>query len=117
MPRSCYTAPRTQQQLSRGGGRTPPRAAQVPYRHAAGLSAPAVVGILRAEGGPRMAESAPYPDEVTLGDAASPVGLCTLWTRQERILRGVPPALYAVCGNLYSLWGISLLVRSMLARP
>lgn len=64
-----------------------------------------------------MADSAPYPDEVTLGDAASPVGLCTLWTRQERILRGVPRELYAACGNLYSLWGISLLVRGVLARP
>jgi tetrahydromethanopterin S-methyltransferase subunit A len=64
-----------------------------------------------------MAESAPYADELTLGDPASPVGLCTLWTRQERILRGVPRDLYAVCGNLYSLWGISLLVRGVLARP
>jgi tetrahydromethanopterin S-methyltransferase subunit A len=64
-----------------------------------------------------MAEPTPYPDEVTLGDPASPVGLCTLWTRQERILRGVPRELYAACGNLYSLWGIGLLIRGMLARP
>ncbi|HLH27253.1 MAG TPA: DUF4346 domain-containing protein [Chloroflexota bacterium] len=64
-----------------------------------------------------MAQSAPLPEDVTLGDPASPVGLCTLWTRQERILRGVPRELYALCGNLYSLWGISLLVRSMLAQP
>jgi tetrahydromethanopterin S-methyltransferase subunit A len=64
-----------------------------------------------------MADSALYPDDVTLGDPASPVGLCTLWTRQARILRGVPRELYAVCGNLYSLWGISLLVRGVLARP
>ncbi|HZU05857.1 MAG TPA: DUF4346 domain-containing protein [Chloroflexota bacterium] len=61
--------------------------------------------------------TAPYPEGVTLGDPASPVGICTLWTRQERILRGVPRELYAACGNLYSLWGISLLVRSVLARP
>ena len=64
-----------------------------------------------------MADSAPYPDEVTLGDPASPVGLCTLWSRQERILRAVPRELYAACGNLYSLWGISVLIRSVLARP
>src|ERR671933_1909390 len=64
-----------------------------------------------------MDATAPIPDEVTLGNPASPVGLCTLWTRQERILRSVPPDLYAVCGNLYSLWGINLLVRSVLARP
>jgi tetrahydromethanopterin S-methyltransferase subunit A len=56
-------------------------------------------------------------DDVTLGDPSSPVALCTLWTRQERILRGVPRELYAVCGNLYSLWGINLLVRGVLARP
>jgi hypothetical protein len=64
-----------------------------------------------------MADSAPYPDEVTLGDPASPVGLCTLWSRQERILRAVPRELYAACGNLYSLWGINVLIRSVLARP
>jgi Tetrahydromethanopterin S-methyltransferase, subunit A/Domain of unknown function (DUF4346) len=64
-----------------------------------------------------MADSALSPDDVTLGDPSSPVGLCTLWTRQERILRGVPRELYAVCGNLYSLWGISLLLHSVLARP
>src|SRR3954471_5388625 len=57
------------------------------------------------------------PDELTLGDPTSPVGLCALWTRQERILRGVPRELYALCGNLYSLWGISVLVRGVLARP
>ena len=64
-----------------------------------------------------MAEAPPFPEEVTVGDPASPVAICTLWTRQERILRGVPRELYAACGNLYSLWGISLLVRSVLARP
>jgi hypothetical protein len=64
-----------------------------------------------------MADSAPYPDEVTLGDPTSPVGLCTLWSRQERILRAVPRELYAACGNLYSLWGINVLIRSVLARP
>jgi tetrahydromethanopterin S-methyltransferase subunit A len=64
-----------------------------------------------------MADAPPYPEEVTLGDPASPVGLCTLWTRQARLLRGVPRELYAACGNLYSLWGIALLVRGMLARP
>src|SRR5262245_17208036 len=64
-----------------------------------------------------MADSAPYPDEVTLGDPASPVGICTLWSRQERILRALPRELYAACGNLYSLWGISILIRSFLARP
>jgi tetrahydromethanopterin S-methyltransferase subunit A len=64
-----------------------------------------------------MPESAPYPDEVTLGDPASPVALCTLWTRQERILRGVPRRLFAACGNLYSFAGIRLLVRNVLAHP
>src|SRR5258705_9166151 len=59
----------------------------------------------------------PYPAEVTVGDPTSPVGLVTLWTRQERILRGVPRELYAACGNLYSVWGISVLVESIVARP
>src|SRR5215218_6652920 len=59
----------------------------------------------------------PYPEEVTTGDPASSVGVVTLWTRQERILRGLPRELYAACGNLYSVWGISLLVQSIIARP
>jgi hypothetical protein len=58
-----------------------------------------------------------YPEEVTAGDPASPVAIVTLWTRQERILRGVPRELYAACGNLYSVWGIGLLVQSIVARP
>src|SRR3954452_7642740 len=59
----------------------------------------------------------PYPEEVTIGDPGSPVGLVTLWTRQERILSEVPRELYAACGNLYSVWGISVLVQSIIARP
>jgi tetrahydromethanopterin S-methyltransferase subunit A len=45
------------------------------------------------------------------------VGLCTLWTRPERLVRDIPRELYAACGSLYSLWGISVLLRSVLARP
>src|SRR5581483_7773966 len=69
----------------------------------------------RREGTIRMDATAPLPDDVTPGDPRSPVGLCTLWTRQERILRGVPRELYAVCGNLYSLWGIIALVAHGMA--
>src|SRR5689334_6915611 len=64
-----------------------------------------------------MNDNHALPTEVTAGDPASPVGLCTLWTPQERILAAVPRELYALCGNLYSRWGINLLVRSMLGRP
>jgi len=61
--------------------------------------------------------TAPLPPEVTLGNPHSPVGLVTLWTPQERILAGVPRELYAACGNLYSLWGIRLLLDNVLAHP
>jgi hypothetical protein len=64
-----------------------------------------------------MNDNHALPTEVTAGDPASPVGLCTLWTPQERILAAVPRELYALCGNLYSRWGINLLVRSVLGRP
>jgi tetrahydromethanopterin S-methyltransferase subunit A len=64
-----------------------------------------------------MTAPATYPPEVTRGDPRSPVGLVTLWTPQDRILAGVPRELYAACGNLYSLWGIALLLDSVLAHP
>src|SRR5581483_1304352 len=107
--------------MPRASARAP--APQLPYRSgqrarcdAACPGAPRSVSSGQMEA-TRMTEGAHAVEELVLGDPASPVGLCTLWTRQERILRGVPRELYAVCGNLYSLWGISLLIRGVLARP
>ncbi|MCG8351642.1 MAG: thymidylate synthase [Chloroflexales bacterium] len=58
-----------------------------------------------------------FAQNLALGAPASGVGLCLLWTPQERILPALSPGSYAVAGNLYSRDGISFLVRNVLARP
>ncbi|MBX0327064.1 thymidylate synthase [Oscillochloris sp. ZM17-4] len=45
------------------------------------------------------------------------MGVCLLWTPQERVLPALDPADYAVAGNLYSRDGVSFLLRTVLARP
>ncbi|NJO05692.1 MAG: hypothetical protein HC876_09295 [Chloroflexaceae bacterium] len=58
-----------------------------------------------------------FARNLTLGAPDSSIGLCLLWTPQERVLPALPPNGYAVAGNLYSREGISYLVRNVLARP
>lgn len=56
-----------------------------------------------------------FPGMVDEGDAATGVGLCTLWTPKR--LYGGLSNLYAVAGNLYSLAGVDLMIRNVLAEP
>ncbi|GAB4445649.1 MAG: hypothetical protein OHK0015_48170 [Chloroflexi bacterium OHK40] len=58
-----------------------------------------------------------FAQSLSLGNPASGVGLCLLWTPRERVLPALDPESYAVAGNLYSRDGISFLVRNLLARP
>lgn len=58
-----------------------------------------------------------FAQSLRLGSPESGVGLCLLWTPQERVLALLDPASYAVAGNLYSRDGVSFLVRNLLARP
>jgi thymidylate synthase len=58
-----------------------------------------------------------YRDSLTVGNPASSVGICTLWTPRSHISAGLEDASYAVVGNLYSREGIGLLVRNVLASP
>lgn len=58
-----------------------------------------------------------FANNLALGAPTSSVGLCLLWTPQERVLPALERAHYAVAGNLYSGEGISYLVRNILARP
>ncbi|HMQ33128.1 MAG TPA: hypothetical protein PKD53_20520, partial [Chloroflexaceae bacterium] len=58
-----------------------------------------------------------FAQSLSLGSPASGVGLCLLWTPQERVLPALDPAAYAVAGNLYSRDGVSFIVRNLLARP
>ena len=58
-----------------------------------------------------------FAQSLSLGSPASGVGLCLLWTPQDRVLPALDPASYAVAGNLYSRDGLSFLVRNLLAQP
>ncbi|MEI8167098.1 MAG: thymidylate synthase [Chloroflexales bacterium] len=58
-----------------------------------------------------------FAQSLSLGSAASGVGLCLLWTPQDRVVPALDPASYAVAGNLYSRDGVSFLLRNLLARP
>lgn len=58
-----------------------------------------------------------FAQNLQLGSLESGVGLCLLWTPQERVLPALEPASYALAGNLYSRDGVSFLVRNLLAHP
>ncbi len=58
-----------------------------------------------------------FAQSLALGSSESGVGVCLLWTPQDRVLPALDPADYAVVGNLYSRDGVSFLIRTILARP
>lgn len=58
-----------------------------------------------------------FAQNLTIGNPAASIGLCLLWTPQERVVPALSPATYALAGNLYSREGISFLLRNVLARP
>ncbi len=58
-----------------------------------------------------------FAQNLTMGNPESGVGLCLLWTPQDRVLPELNAADYALAGNLYSRDGVSYLLRNVLARP
>ena len=57
-------------------------------------------------------------DQLILGDPASPVVVCCLWTPRERVSTILEPSDYAAIGNLYSARrGLEFLIRNLLANP
>ncbi len=58
-----------------------------------------------------------FAQSLALGSPESGVGICLLWTPQDRVLPALDPADYAIVGNLYSRDGVSFLLRTILARP
>jgi thymidylate synthase len=58
-----------------------------------------------------------FAQSLALGNPAAGVGICLLWTPQDRVLPALDRADYAVVGNLYSRDGVSFLLRTILARP
>jgi thymidylate synthase len=58
-----------------------------------------------------------FAQNLTLSNPESGVGICLLWTPQDRVLPELDGADYAIAGNLYSRDGVSYLLRNLLARP
>lgn len=58
-----------------------------------------------------------FAPSLALGSPASGVGLCLLWTPQERVLPALDRDDFMCAGNLYSRDGVSFLVRNLLAHP
>jgi hypothetical protein len=54
---------------------------------------------------------------LTVGDPSHWVGICTLWTPQEKVARLLQPTEYGRIGNLYSRDGINHIIRNVLADP
>jgi thymidylate synthase len=58
-----------------------------------------------------------FAQNLTIGSAASGLGICLLWTPQDRIVPALHRDDYAVLGNLYSRDGVNFLLRNVLAQP
>jgi len=55
-------------------------------------------------------------DLLGIGNAASSVGLCTLWTEKEKVLRDISKDNYYIAGQCYSKQeGVNLIIRNCLA--
>ena len=58
-----------------------------------------------------------FEHNLIVGNPDSNVGVCTLWSEKEQLVEKLPKDLYAILGNLYSIKGMSYLVRNVLANP
>ena len=58
-----------------------------------------------------------FPQNLILGEPSNNVGVATLWTEKERMVKGFDPKSFAVVGQLYSKNGINPLLRNVLANP
>jgi len=55
-------------------------------------------------------------ENLLIGNTKSAVAICCLWARKE-VYKNVDKSLYCFVGNLYSLEGINIMLRNILANP
>jgi thymidylate synthase len=55
--------------------------------------------------------------DLTIGNPASNVGICTLWTQRHLIAEKLNPQDFFICANLYSFAGINYILRNILQFP
>jgi thymidylate synthase len=58
-----------------------------------------------------------YADQLIIGNPASNVAICCLWSNRDRLRASITPGTYAVMGNLYSRAGINPMLRNILSNP
>jgi len=58
-----------------------------------------------------------FADSLKVGNKESSVGICTLWTERENIIRSLDEGSYSVAGNLYTKHGVNALIKNVLANP
>ncbi|MGC8629209.1 MAG: thymidylate synthase [Candidatus Micrarchaeia archaeon] len=58
-----------------------------------------------------------YKEQLILGNPSSNIAVCTLWTRKDMIEKYVDKEKVALIGNLYTVDGISYMIRNVLANP
>ncbi|MGC8547896.1 MAG: thymidylate synthase [Candidatus Micrarchaeia archaeon] len=58
-----------------------------------------------------------YKDQLILGNRSSNIAVCTLWTRKDIVEKYVDKQKVSIIGNLYTVDGISYLIRNVLANP
>lgn len=58
-----------------------------------------------------------FKDNLIVGDPKSQVGICTLWTDKNYIIKNIPQEKFGLCGNLYTVEGINYIIKNILANP
>lgn len=58
-----------------------------------------------------------YDDQLIVGDPASRMAICCLWSKRQVIANQLPSDQYAVIGQLYSRAGLNSMIRNILANP
>lgn len=58
-----------------------------------------------------------YADQLIVGNPASGIGVCCLWSSKHRLQSILDASQYAVIGNLYSRAGINPMLRNILFNP
>ncbi len=58
-----------------------------------------------------------YKDQLIVGNRSSTIAICTLWTRKEIVAQAVDKNKIAAIGNLYTVDGISYMIKNILANP
>lgn len=58
-----------------------------------------------------------FKESLIIGNPRSNIGICTLWSKKEIFAKKLEKKKYCVIGNLYTIDGISYIIKNILANP